>query len=501
MTPSPYQEAILNNVRLRRPTLVQACAGAGKTTTLRLICEVIRRDFPRASIFCAAFNRDIVAEFSRKLPPGVACSTLHSHGFAALKRASPGVVLDDNKLRNIVRAVAPMGAHGDLMAAVPVAMGLVLDPHNEAAVLNGLRRCGKTLEDPDLSLPLVGKVVNACLDMHSTISYDEMIYFPVRYPAVPVARFDFVLIDEAQDMNEAQQALIGRTLKQDGILIAVGDRYQSVYGFRGADPAAMHNMRVRFQLDELSLPVSYRCPTSHVALAQQVIGEGGATIITAADGAADGIVRHRQERDRGATLGGAQPGDLVLCRLNAPLMPAALELIRAGRKACVRGKDLGGELSRLVQRQQAPTIPGLIVKLKKWERREREKALAQDNERAAEAASDKVETITAVIDACDTEDTSEVVERLNRIFSDETNGQGVVFSSVHRAKGLEAERVIILGPEMMPLVRRDSTAESLQQEKNLKYVAMTRSKSELTLQPLPPRRRTAPETHRGLGCL
>jgi DNA helicase-2/ATP-dependent DNA helicase PcrA len=62
------------------------------------------------------------------------------------------------------------------------------------------------------------------------------------------------------------------------------------------------------------------------------------------------------------------------------------------------------------------------------------------------------------------------------IFSDDQ--VGVVFSSVHRAKGLEAKRVYILSPELMPHKMATKPWE-LEQERNIEYVAITRTLSEL----------------------
>jgi len=62
------------------------------------------------------------------------------------------------------------------------------------------------------------------------------------------------------------------------------------------------------------------------------------------------------------------------------------------------------------------------------------------------------------------------------VFSDDK--QGIAFSTVHKAKGLEADRVFILHPEMMPHPKASKPWEQ-QQERNIKYVSETRSKEYL----------------------
>jgi superfamily I DNA/RNA helicase len=64
------------------------------------------------------------------------------------------------------------------------------------------------------------------------------------------------------------------------------------------------------------------------------------------------------------------------------------------------------------------------------------------------------------------------------LFTDTSaSGEVVTLSSIHRAKGLEADNVVILEPELLAARARDP--EAFQQEKNLLYVALTRAKNHL----------------------
>ena len=68
-----------------------------------------------------------------------------------------------------------------------------------------------------------------------------------------------------------------------------------------------------------------------------------------------------------------------------------------------------------------------------------------------------------------------MTNKIKTIFTDEI--QGIVLSTVHKIKGLEADRVFIIRPDLLPM----QTAKPWQyaQEKNLEYVAITRSRLEL----------------------
>ena len=88
--PNSEQSAILE-AALDMPDNLQlvARAGAAKTTTLRLIAEVL----PKERILCAAFNKAIADEMKEVMPPNVTALTLNSIGFRALGRFFPRLSL------------------------------------------------------------------------------------------------------------------------------------------------------------------------------------------------------------------------------------------------------------------------------------------------------------------------------------------------------------------------------------------------------------------------
>ena len=88
---------------------------------------------------------------------------------------------------------------------------------------------------------------------------------------------------------------------------------------------------------------------------------------------------------------------------------------------------------------------------------------------------DQCEVILAISDNCET--LNQLKHLLETIFSDKN--EGVVLSSIHKAKGLENNRVFIYQYDSMPY--RSCNPTQSQQELNIKYVAITRSKSELYL--------------------
>jgi len=72
---------------------------------------------------------------------------------------------------------------------------------------------------------------------------------------------------------------------------------------------------------------------------------------------------------------------------------------------------------------------------------------------------------------------NQLTEYINRLFSDDN--APVALCTVHRARGLEAERVWIIEPDIMPAVWKNQQDWQREQEHNLLYVALTRAEGRL----------------------
>jgi len=126
------------------------------------------------------------------------------------------------------------------------------------------------------------------------------------------------------------------------------------------------------------------------------------------------------------------------------------------------------------KRARVTSLPDTLYELGEYERQEISKLLAAKRTMQAESLADRVETIVALAEGCRT--VMDLERRIDEVFADEA--EGVTFSSVHKAKGGEAERVYILQPGLMPHPKATEAWE-VEQERNVLYVALTRSKSEL----------------------
>jgi hypothetical protein len=294
-------------------------------------------------------------------------------------------------------------------------------------------------------------------DSHGRISFDDMVWLPVAMNWVK-PRYELVVIDEAQDMNTPQLAMARQA--SSGRVIVVGDRRQAIYGFRGAATDGMGMMKTILRAIELKLTTTYRCPKAVVKAANEVVPE-----YRAADTAPDGLVAP-------GSVSNAEVGDSILSRLNAPLMPIALQIIRSGKPARIEGRDIGKQLMTMVRTMKARSVPHFIERVEGWLAKQIERLGKQKKaEKQIEQADDIAQTLKAVAEGC--KGIGEIEQRINNLFED-TNEQSrpaIVLSSVHKAKGLEWPRVFLLTETF----RRGKG----QEEDNIYYVAVTRAMKEL----------------------
>ena len=484
--PSDRQQAIAAALREPRNLLIQACAGSGKTTTMVWLAGLLP---PHMRVLALSFNRSIAEELGRRMPSYVRSATMHSIGYGMIRKSQGRVRLEDKKLVWLVDthpgviAQSPSVRHAvvsDLLAIVPLVQDTMIDPDNLSMLSAIADMVGRELEAASISLPLVASISAACDQMRGCITYGEMIRHPIIHNDPP-DYFDVVFVDEAQDLNSAQHALLKRLVRPiQGKLVAVGDAFQSVYNFRGADPRSMDRLASDWDMTKLPLDVSYRCAAAIVKEAQSIVGPDA---IKARPDAPAGEVQTGRYDDLGDLM---NEGDMGICRCNAPLIGAALRCIKAGKRVQIRGRDVGSQLAALVRRARATTVAELLGYIVRWRASRVQAGIASKKSlQALQAIDDQADTLTAIAEECS--DVQGVIEALDDLFSD-LDRPCIVFSTVHRAKGLEAATVVILGPELLPAPWAESAAEK-EQERNLHYVAVTRALTRLVYVKLPDKRK------------
>jgi len=86
-------------------------------------------------------------------------------------------------------------------------------------------------------------------------------------------RFDYILLDEFQDINPSQYKVIKLLTKPPHSIFAVGDDDQSIYSFRGADFSCLKRFEEEYHAEKLLLDINYRSRQEIVDASLKVISE------------------------------------------------------------------------------------------------------------------------------------------------------------------------------------------------------------------------------------
>lgn len=474
------QVAILNEVRNNnRNLLIQALAGAAKTSTLVRIAETVRGK----PILSIAFNKRIADEMAERLPSHCSARTLNSIGHRAwAEYTGKRLIVDTNKigailqglLRNPTERAEVSEIFGDIcrLASRAKLMGYI----PEGKYAEAIRLCDKqTLYDmladdeyPEFAWAYLDEIICESIReaFEGRIDYDDQLYMPTLFGA-GFPRFPLTLVDEAQDLSPLNHYMIERLVGNRRV-IAVGDKFQSIYAFRGAISDSMDMLRTRFDMLEMQLTVSFRCPKLIVGLARK-----RAPLMKAAPTAPEGEI-HELDYDNVRWSPKLLPkGAAVICRNNAPLFALGLKLIAVGVPVTVRGMEISKRLIKVLRELGDLSMPReeLLSHLHDWRR-----AKLAEGKLKANTIEDRYECLCVFANA--TTNLGQAISHAERLFASE--GQ-IELLSGHKSKGLEWDNVFHLDPWRIPSkYAREAGGEALSQELNLEYVITTRAKRSLT---------------------
>jgi superfamily I DNA/RNA helicase len=476
--PSKYQKAIFSaGQKGDRNIVVNATAGSGKTKTIQVF---IQSYMPKGkSWIYLVFNKRNQEEAKLKLSKSSngEALTFHSLGLRTILRNGGRVAVDDRKCFKILTQYTTKQER-DLISPTLRLVSLVkntLTDYNSDEELVAL--CERYSLEMNGSInrifELARNVLNGCLADQATVDFDDMIWFPTLLN-MHFQTYDYVLVDEGQDLNKAQVKMVLQLANQNGCTIVIGDRNQAIYGFRGAGIDAMDVLSAELNAIDLPLSISYRNPKAIVRLVNETFPN---IQHESTPNAPEGKVQDITYTEFWKIV---KPNDMILCRTNAPLVNPAFALIRRGIKAVIVGKSIGEELENLIKRitkDNDVELNQFFSMLSAYHQKQRTRLMDQGKEKQAIALDDKIETIMVLGEECNTLD--EVIHKIQIIFSDVA--EGVVFSTTHRAKGLESQNIFIIRYDLMPhpLALKSGNAWAIREEDNCKFVALTRSLNNL----------------------
>ena len=452
---------------------------SGKTFTL---CTLADRTSPIKSSIFLAFNKSIAQELGARLPRTVKASTLHSCSLSALLKAfKMDFAISENKYFGMARecldfkGIAAKRINGlcgracnlyDLMR-----FNLITDDFDKVTELG--ERYGVDADEESVQRALeLYRVAKHKADRYFEgsvggklrMDFTDMLYYAANYIDMKdFKQYNVVFCDETQDISPLQYEIVKKCRTPRGRLVAVGDQKQSIYAFMGSNLDSLNAIKNSPNTIELPLSITYRCAVNIVDEARKVFPDG----IEAAPGAVLGSVDCGSFRD-------AKDGDFILCRNNAPLMETFIELLKMGKRCAIMGKDYGDELVYLID--SIKDIWGLEAKLEKLSESLAKKGVKMPTKVPAYAQlEEKVHVLLTLYEYFG--DLEVVRNRIYDIFTD-TQSKGVTLSTIHKSKGLEADNVYFLQPDLLPS-KYAVTELALYAEKCLKFVAITRSRKNL----------------------
>lgn len=500
--PTPEQQAIIDFIA-QQPTaslVVDARAGAAKSSTIEMAAPAI---LPEHSPLALAFNKRIADELKPRLPPYFTVKTMNALGHAAWATVrGKRLEVDQDKMFAIAKELAPQFQTGDSEAdagliaqalqltGMAKSQGLVPNgapPHSRAPVDDHPDSWEdfaftKGFELTDEAMMLARAMLKKSIDLayQGRIDFADQIYMSVLFGG-SYPRHHTVIVDEAQDLSHLNHLQLKKATRTR--LIAVGDPYQAIYAFRGADSNSMTNLQdtVELEFQSLGLTKSFRVP--HLISERQLhhVPDYGSM-----PWLGEGEVQDWDLISEGWTLDSIPLQGAILCRNNAPLLRLAFALIKRRRPVKILGRDIGAGLASIIDKlsgKKPIPIEALHEKLLAWKQRELTKA--GDSERKIDMITDRYESLTVLIEAGEKDDAMQAAQFVRDLFSDTASAQ-LVLSSGHRAKGFEWDWVMHLEPSKLPSFQakraemRGDPGPMLQ-EHNLKYVIETRTKDKLIL--------------------
>lgn len=490
--PSSYQKAIFDFIiHGVGNAVVQASAGSGKSTT---IVNAIKLIPPKLKILFIAFNKDIVKELERKIGnvENITVRTVHSLGLLMLRRNfydSINIEIDEYKYRTYVKHNINMltdietknfnkreyEQYIDNICEL-INLGRFNLCQNEKEMLDVADRHDLSILDDECAMALL--CMKWGTENVGTIDFTDMVWLPYELSLKPVGlQYDWIMCDESQDLSHAHRELILRCFKRGTRFIAIGDKNQAIYSFSGASPESFDKLQQLPNTITLPLSISYRCAKNIVNYAKNIVPS-----IEAKEDAIDGQVNHN------AHISDIKNGDMVLCRNKMPLIKLYMRFLRMGVKSFVRGQDIGLNLIKMVNMTDKEELnvnckqDGVFVRLYDRLFETRNKLMVKRNLDIADATLsdivmtqyDSIKALEILSEGVNT--TKELLLRINNVFEEDSDG--ICLSTIHKAKGLEADNVYILCKSLMPskLAKKDWEKE---QERSLMYVAYTRAKTKL----------------------
>lgn len=517
------------------PMVVLAGAGTGKTRAIthRIAYGVHTNVLVPQRTLAVTFTARAAGEMRTRLRElgvhGVQAKTFHAAALSQLRYfwpqaiggAAPEVISAKGSI--VGEACGRLGLQvdrtsmRDLAAEIEWAKVSMLTPETYPMAA---RRAGRS--PADLDFTAMARLLDAYEDVKGNrhvIDFEDVLLLMAgimaeREDIARVVRDQYrhFIVDEYQDVNAIQQHLLNLWIGQRQDVCVVGDPAQTIYSFNGATPAHLRNFTTTYpDAKKVELVRNYRSTPEVIALANAVMKAAPVKNMsvtlqaTAASGPRPRLVEYSDDvaEARGVAADiaalikrGRRPSTMaILFRTNAQSEAFENALAEAEIPYLIRGGE------RFFNRDEVRS--GIVLLRGAARSDDASKSLGdvvadvlvsagwQKNPPASGASRAKWESLQALVELARTFSRTnpdarirEFVKELDRRASEQhaPNVEGITLASLHAAKGLEWDSVFLVGMSdgWMPIMMA-TDAETIEEERRLLYVGITRARKELTL--------------------
>jgi len=446
----------INGQRTKRSLKIEAGAGSGKTSTLIALAT-----YMSGTGFYIAFNKSIAQEAQGLFPLHITCNTINALAYNAfgkpyarrLNRLNGEQIVDcfnpdardpltESQLANCalstLRAYCQSADRKILVRHIPEQItSRLLDPITEPLV---------RAEIEESIILLARKIWKEMDNTRAKLPVLHDFYLKKWALSDPLIDADYIMLDEAQDSNDV---ILGVLEKQAAQIIYVGDRYQAIYGWRGAS-----NAMAKISTDDLAvISQSFRFGPQIAEVANTVLAQLGSRFTVQGF---NKITSH---------IGALSSPDAIICRTNASCMQTAIEHLKQG--AHVR---FMGDQSALIKQIQA------VEQLKRKGKTAHPdfNGIASYSDLVNYGESEEGSDFKSLLTIMRKYGANDLTGMLTTM--DDFDDPCLVVVTAHKSKGLEWNDVQLAGDFIFPGSKRYT-----QEESHLLYVAITRAKKQLDI--------------------
>ena len=245
------------------PVLVVAGPGAGKTFCLvaRIEHLITKLGIDPARICAVTFTNRAAEEIGSRLKHDVWRGTIHAFCLALLREfpeeagLRKGFGVADEVYQNVVlgRLRVPTERRGGILNRF------------------GRHRLQDYRLQPDEAR--LFREYCAWLAHRNMVDFDELITRAEPLAGLIADRFDYLLVDEFQDVNDVQYRFLKRLVEPHGNFFVVGDDEQSIFTWTGADPYVLVRFQRDYDVEPIILDKNCRCSRQIFQTARRVLAQ------------------------------------------------------------------------------------------------------------------------------------------------------------------------------------------------------------------------------------